>query len=1093
MVLLRLLVEVSALCSPCRKLRTPRLAPSMPPVYSGAPKRPPIAALACSSPVRRQPAGTHRPQVPRLGDAHLEHALDRRARRRARRRRRRSRDDRAGGDAERLAGQGGGEAPDAVVGGDAEAQVGEAEALGAVLVGHAEVAAARSTTTSTRTAGALCTSSRPRSRGRRPSRSRAAGAQQRCDRQRVDGRRHVEAGAAAARRRPPARRRGSSAASRRALRRCRARGSAAQRAAGPEVAAAQRRAPAARCGSALPRLCASSSCSVPLQPAARSPPASTRPPSRLMTRTLRLAVAGAVAVAVGAAVAGADDAGAGRAVAAPRCAASRSHRPTRAAGVPTRPAARPCARAVPLSSARTRSIARPARSTPSSASVPLIGASAALPRRQRPSPRRTARGRRGAAPRPAARLRCAGRASALRPGARASAGERGPASPSAAPAVAGRGRRLRGRLQQRREAGELRRIDAQLPGVLRRVRRRSGPRRGRGCRRPPGRASSPRVAVAVGVARLALQRHAGEQAVGERQRRLAARRREQLEGRRGRLAAGQVELELALRVQAIGAAREQRVGLRPATRAPDRNRRASVRPEACQGRRRAPGCSRPASVARAAPRLASAERSRRSRAQPPLASRRSRADCGAVPRQAAIGELAGQVGAQLDPGGVGRRRGEAGADGGELAVERGLRRAGVERRRAGACRASSSTFQRSAVQRPLPAILPPPRRLDAELGREAAAPRSCPGRRDGRAARRRARCTGSRPSFQRPARALRRSSAIRAGRSRPLLVAVARPLRLVAGASLAKAERSSASVDACSSPSGQAANGRTTALRVERLRGVRRRWLRRARSRRRASSASGPAGARARLPRRRGSPPTRRSTCASIANGASAPIVASPDALARVVARLQRGRSDAARRSSAPRWMRARSARRAKASSPAPMRSSSTLAARISISTGRRSVSRRRRRRSAPARAASPGSSVTRSACRLAIVRCSQRPALPRLACERLPARRVEAQHAAAAGQGDVDALGREVAEQRAARRDDLQLRHQGQQPGAAGGGAQRPDEHADRKRRQHQQQRRAAAEPARRSAGGDAAAARRAGSSVGAVRRRPCSGRLRT
>ena len=52
--------------TPCRKLRTPRWAPSMRPVYSGAPKRPPIDALACISPVRRQPAGTHRPQVPRL-------------------------------------------------------------------------------------------------------------------------------------------------------------------------------------------------------------------------------------------------------------------------------------------------------------------------------------------------------------------------------------------------------------------------------------------------------------------------------------------------------------------------------------------------------------------------------------------------------------------------------------------------------------------------------------------------------------------------------------------------------------------------------------------------------------------------------------------------------------------------------------------------------------------------------------------------------------------------------------------------------------------------------------------------------------------
>ncbi len=58
---------------------------------------------------------------------------------------------------------------------------------------------------------------------------------------------------------------------------------------------------------------------------------------------------------------------------------------------------------------------------------------------------------------------------------------------------------------------------------------------------------------------------------------------------------------------------------------------------------------------------------------------------------------------------------------------------------------------------------------------------------------------------------------------------------------------------------------------------------------------------------------------------------------------------------------------------------------------------------------------------------------------ERLPARRVEAQHAARTGQRDVDALRREVAEQRAARRDHLQLRRECHQPGAAAGAVQGP------------------------------------------------------
>ena len=63
---------------------------------------------------------------------------------------------------------------------------------------------------------------------------------------------------------------------------------------------------------------------------------------------------------------------------------------------------------------------------------------------------------------------------------------------------------------------------------------------------------------------------------------------------------------------------------------------------------------------------------------------------------------------------------------------------------------------------------------------------------------------------------------------------------------------------------------------------------------------------------------------------------------------------------------------------------------------------------------------------------------------ERLPARRVEAQHATRAGQRDVDALRREVAEQRAARGDHLHLRYERHQPGAAAGAVQGPESEGD-------------------------------------------------
>ena len=267
--------------------------------------------------------------------------------------------------------------------------------------------------------------------------------------------------------------------------------------------------------------------------------------------------------------------------------------------------------------------------------------------------------------------------------------------------------------------------------------------------------------------------------------------------------------------------------------------------------------SRPASVARAAPRLASA----RAQLELARAAARLEADPRGLrrgPRQAAIGEPAGEVGAQLDPGA--RRRVAAAKP---VPTAASLPSSAVS----GARASSADGLSCVELELDVPAIGGPAaaarrscrrRAGSSRARRRASAPRSFPGRRDGRAARRRAAApaAGLRSSGRRGRCADR--ATISAGRSRPLVVAVARPLRLVAGASLAKAERSSASVDACSSPSGQAANGRTTAFASSDCAA----WAvaggdPRA-SRATASAASGPVGARARLPRRRGRRPRRR-------------------------------------------------------------------------------------------------------------------------------------------------------------------------------------------------------------------------------------------
>ena len=230
---------------------------------------------------------------------------------------------------------------------------------------------------------------------------------------------------------------------------------------------------------------------------------------------------------------------------------------------------------------------------------------------------------------------------------------------------AGHGRRgacraLARRLQPRRETGELARIDAHLPRVLGRL----GGELSLGVeavacsQQLEARAD---VAVAVGVARLALQRHAGEEALGQNESGLAARRREQLErgpGARGR----QVELELALHVQSIDAAREQRIGrARPPRRRIEFDERGLARGtpgrigagpaqpagEGGAGRAEAGFGGAQQDLARAAARLEADPRGLRR-----------------APGEAAISEAADQVGAQLDLRGLGRGPcGEASAEG----------------------------------------------------------------------------------------------------------------------------------------------------------------------------------------------------------------------------------------------------------------------------------------------------------------------------------------------------------------------------------------------------------------------------------------------
>jgi hypothetical protein len=155
------------------------------------------------------------------------------------------------------------------------------------------------------------------------------------------------------------------------------------------------------------------------------------------------------------------------------------------------------------------------------------------------------------------------------------------------------------------------------------------------------------------------------------------------------------------------------------------------------------------------------------------------------------------------------------------------------------------------------------------------------------------------------------------------------------------------------------------------------------------------------------------------------------------------------------------------------MRSSSTVAASTSTSTGTRSV--------AGGRGGSPGVAAAHA---LGVQRrdAQLEPAAAVAArrSERVPARRVEAEHAAA-WKRDLDPFGGEVADQRAARADDGELRDAAEQPGAAAGVVQRPEQCSDGRDDEQHERGEGAAEPAPRAA----SVAPRHGGALGVIARR--------
>ena len=553
------------------------------------------------------------------------------------------------------------------------------------------------------------------------------------------------------------------------------------------------------------------------------------------------------------------------------------------------------ARALPLRLRRgMRSTARPATSAPSSASVPLerrVGGAC----RAASGPRRARTPATPVAQRRAVQLAVAASAAGQRPSTCAVRGQRAAGGRRRARA----GSALRSSGARRASARRVDRAAASVGAAA--GRRRAGP----GALQPVAGGDELErrrgVAVAVGEARRRLRSGTpASSAVGDASAspcRASPRAAEKAAFGARRSAARGRSRPCALR--RFGAAREQRVGAAGPPR-----RRIEVE-RAPPGRSHATARRRPCARQPAGERRLRAAEARfgertsttsapalRLEAQP----RRLRRGA----RQAAIGELAGErrraarparvagvaakpvpTSATLPSSAVSGARASS-ADGPDAArassvdVQRSARPAAAAGDAAAAERGSSRA-RRSSVCTSIVLGCVGPR---AQLGLERAAP------------------AGS-PSFQRPARALRRSS----DDARRLVEAAASsrsrwPLRRGRRrARWRRRTRSSATVVALQLAERPRRERPHDGVRVERLRRPRRRRAATRAWHATSSAASGPPAATRRLPR-----PARRrvdasaDVGASIANGASAPIEAAPVALAALVAGRQRRRSDAARR-----------------------------------------------------------------------------------------------------------------------------------------------------------------------------------------------------
>ena len=836
-----------------------------------------------------------------------------------------------------------------------------------------------------------------------------------------------------------------------------------------------------------------------------APPTSTRPPSATTETTLRepaglrpARCATATSGAVGRRPrADAASRGAPRGDAA-RAASASVHSGGSSAEA-TRSSAR-CARAVPDSSPATRSSARPATSTPSSASVPSSGGVGARCRaRQRPLAWRT-RAVRSAAPVPCSSPSLA--MSGQRPATCAARLQRCRPALAAARRAAGAGPAREQRRQRARRGASI--DDA--PVVVARAARRD-PALGLEALPPATRSSAGRArAVAVGELASPATRHAGERrcrrspALG-----VAARRRERGVDRISPASSRRAgRSNVAVGVETVRAAREQRVGAAGPPRRRVEARRARARPLARHGA--SPVAAHEPAVER---RARVAER-RVGAAQLDLVRAGARIEAKRAPTSARRA-----AGARRRA----RRRGRREVDSRRRAAWRRWRRARGSaaararsrcRRRATlpldarlGARASSAAGRSLAQlgvevpargdQRPRPAMLPAARPAEPSSADERVCTSSTLGACGPRAQFGVQRRTGSRPSFQRPARALARSIDTLAGRSMPLVVAVASPLSAVAGAALGECgqvEAASRGVQLAERPGARTAGPRrarrATAPRAGAGRGapvarVRARAGRRARARPRASrrlrgtrrraAGAWPSACRAGAASARGD-------CASTANGASAAIAARRsraglrcrrervEAVAGAgvgaeVRRARAGRGPASRR-------RCRRAARRRARAHLELERQAQVVRRVAGS-----VARRRRCEAATS---------TRSACKRVDRQVQPAAVVAARRRQAVPARRVEAQLAAAGGHG-IAAPAEKSPISGPSARPRVSRGTQAEQPGAAARAVHRPEQRRRSPARRAMQQA-AAAPPASQRADACAASRRRGRRSLG--RRRP-------